>query len=444
MAFLADPLRSWTSMTTNDASHPTDDERRRAACDAMSAAPGLIRYAARFTRSLHDAEDAYQRAMEIALTRAPTVEPQRYMAWLRTVLRNEALAVWSARRREGPGAAADVADAEAAAVPDGVPVDVLAEWRERYRAIQDGLAGLTDAQRTCLMLQTAGASYERIREITGFSLRKVERSVLEGRAGLQRWEVRLAAGEACQRLDAAIWRVAGGQATPKEQRAVSRHVKHCGVCRATLRDRRQSNEWLAGLVPVALVGGEIMAGAPDPTPMFPWWERVADGATVRVGTIVHLAMELPGTALAKVGAGTAAAVVAGAAALPLVVDAPSPSDSRATAVVAESPAPATPLQPRPEASAASGEARPHSQARRAASSPRPAGGLRKRRVARPPAAQPAGARRRAQTVDASAPAPQTARSAPAPVQSSPAPAPAASTPSAPAPSPAAVALEFGP
>ncbi len=345
MAFLADLVLSSTAMTTNDASTPTDAERRRAACDAMSAAPGLIRYAVRYTRSLHDAEDAYQRAMEIALTRAPTVEPQRFMAWLRTVLRNEALAVSSARRREGPGLGADVADAEGATVEEAVPVDVLAEWRERYRSIQDGLAGLTDAQRTCLMLQTAGASYERIHEITGFSLRKVERSVLEGRAGLARWEVRLASGEACSRLDAAIWRVAGGQATPKEQRAVSRHVKHCGACRATLRDRRQSNEWLAALVPVALIGGQVMAGAPDPTPMFPWWERVAEGATVRVGTMVHMAMELPGTALAKVGAGTAAAVVAGAAALPLVTDAAAPNAAAAPAapVVAEAtaaPAPA--------------------------------------------------------------------------------------------------------
>ncbi|MGE4175518.1 MAG: RNA polymerase sigma factor [Thermoleophilia bacterium] len=393
----------------------------------MSAAPGLIRYAARFTRSLHDAEDAYQRAMEIALTRAPTVEPARFMAWLRTVLRNEALAVSSARRREGPGRGADVAEADGAAVEDGVTVDVLAEWRERYRAIQDGLAGLTDAQRTCLMLQTAGASYERIRELTGFSLRKVERSVLEGRAGLQKWEVRLASGEACRRLDAAIWRVAGGQATAKEQRAVSRHVRHCGVCRGTLRDRRQSNEWLAALVPVALLGGQAMAGAPDPTPMFPWWERVAEGATVRVGTMVHMAMELPGTALAKVGAGTAAAVVAGAAALPLVTDAPSPSPSRAAPVVAEAaaaPDAATPAPARTAPAAPARRARPHSQARRAATSAQTSSRPRKRR--------------HVQVVSA------PARSTSAPVQSSPAPAPATSTPTAPAPTTAAVALEFGP
>lgn len=288
----------------------------------MTAAPGLIRYAARFTRSLHDAEDAYQRAMEIALTRAPVVEPKRFMAWLRTVLRNEALAVSAARRREGPGAGADVAEELGEALADGAAIDVLAEWRERYRVIQDGLANLTEAQRICLMLQTAGASYERIRDVTGYSLRKVERSVLEGRAGLVRWELRVAAGEACKRVDESISRVAANRATPKERRAVARHVKHCGPCRAILRERRQSNEWLAALVPVALIGGHVFAGAPDPTPMFPWWERVASGARVRVGTAVQMAMDLPGTALAKVGAGTAAVVVAGAAAIPLVSDGP--------------------------------------------------------------------------------------------------------------------------
>ena len=40
---------------------PTDEQRRAAACMAMGKAPGLIRFAARYTRSLHDAEDAYQR-----------------------------------------------------------------------------------------------------------------------------------------------------------------------------------------------------------------------------------------------------------------------------------------------------------------------------------------------------------------------------------------------
>lgn len=329
---------------------PTDDDRRHAACLAMGSAPGLIRFAARYTHSLHDAEDAYQRAMEIALTRAPVTEQRRFMAWLHTVLRNEALAVARVRRREGPGAEGDVPDAYENRLEDTVSIDALAEWRERYRSIQDGLAGLSDAQRVCLMLQSAGVSYERIHEITGFSLRKVERSVLEGRARLAAWEVRLASGEACERVHPLIDRVAGGQATAKETRAVSRHVRHCGHCRAVLRDRRESNEWLAGLVPAALLAGQAFAGAPDPSPAIAWWERVSGGATVRMGTVVQVAMDLPSTALAKVGAGTAAIAVAGAAGAPLVADAVRPGAGEAPIAIARVATPA------PESGAASAAA----------------------------------------------------------------------------------------
>ncbi len=301
---------------------PTAEQRRAAACMAMTKAPGLIRFAARYTRSLHDAEDAYQRSMEIALRGAPVTEPRRFMAWLHTVLRNEALAVARARRREGPAATADVAETFAELAVDGPPLDAVAEWRERYRFIQDGLAGLTDAQRVCLILQSAGASYERIHEITGFSLRKVERSVLEGRASLHAWEVRLASGDVCERLLPDIDRVAGGSATGRQRRAVARHVRHCGPCRAVLRNRRESNEWLAALVPLAFLASEtLVARPPDPSPALAWWERLAGGATVKAGNAVQMALELPSGALAKVGAGTAAVAVAGAAGGPLVADA---------------------------------------------------------------------------------------------------------------------------
>ena len=98
---------------------PTPDERRHAACLAMGKAPGLIRFAARYTRSLHDAEDAYQRTMEIALSRAPVTDTPRFMAWLHTVLRHEALAVARTRRRESPGREIDVAETVADRVEDG-------------------------------------------------------------------------------------------------------------------------------------------------------------------------------------------------------------------------------------------------------------------------------------------------------------------------------------
>jgi RNA polymerase sigma factor (sigma-70 family) len=286
----------------------------------MGKAPGLIRFAARYTRSLHDAEDAYQRTMEIALSRAPVTDTSRYMAWLHTVLRHEALAVARTRRRESPGMEIDVAETVADRVEDETAIDALAEWRERYRSIQDGLAGLTEAQRTCLILQSAGASYERIGEVTGYSRRKVERSVLEGRASLRSWEVRLASGEVCERMGPAIDRVAQGEAAARERRSVTRHVRHCGPCRALLRDRRESNEWLANLVPVALITGEAFLRTPDPTPALAWWDRIATGTTVRAGSVVQMMLEIPSSALAKVGAGTAAVAVVGAAGAPLVID----------------------------------------------------------------------------------------------------------------------------
>ncbi len=407
----------------------------------MGSAPGLLRFASRYTRSLHDAEDAYQRAMEIALTRAPVVEPRRYMAWLHTVLRNEALAVSRARRREGPGAEADVAETCGEQVHDAVPLDALAEWRERYRAIQDGLAGLTDAQRTCLMLQAAGVSYEDIRSLTGFTLRKVERSVLEGRRSLAAWEIRLASGEACGRLDEAIDRVARGVASARERRSVGRHVRHCGPCRATLRTRRDANEWLGALVPLALIGSAPL-GIADPSPAIAWWERVAGGATVRAGHMVQLALEMPSAALAKVGAGTAAVAIAGAAGGPMVVDAVAPADRGPSPIAATRVVYGAPLRsatpPTPDelgaafarartAAAAAAQRRDDQRARRAE----------QRRRARERAAAPAPAPAPARVV--------VAAETPDPTPAAP-PAPPSPTPSAPAPAPGpgAVALEFGP
>lgn len=405
----------------------------------MGSAPGLIRFAARYTRSLHDAEDAYQRAMEIALTRAPVTEQRRFMAWLHTVLRNEALAVAKARRREGPGVEADVPEAYENTLEEAIGIDALAEWRERYRSIQDGLAGLTDAQRICLMLQSAGVSYERIHEITGYSLRKVERSVLEGRARLAAWEVRLASGEACERLDPMIAKVASGQASAKESRVVSRHVRHCGHCRAVLRDRRESNEWLAGLVPVALLSGQALVGAPDPTPAIAWWERVSGGATVRMGTVVQMAMDLPSTALAKVGAGTAAIAVAGAAGAPIVADAVRPAAPEAPTAAITRPAVTPPATVTSDGDEARRTAAAFTRARQAAH----------RAAAVKKAAENAAQRKTAEvhvtprthTITVSAAPRSVSRTATA-VRPT-APASSAPAPSAP-PSTAAVALEFGP
>lgn len=309
-----------------DEAPPTPDERRRAVCEAMGAAPGLIRYATRFTRSLADAEDAYQRAMEIALTRAPTTDPARFMGWLRVVLRNEALAVSGVRRREGPMAGSDATDAAGLMPDDRQPTELRAQWRERYLIVQDALGRLTEAQRVCVLLQASGASYEAIERFTGFSRRKVERSVLEGRAALTRLEMAIGEGEGCAALADAIDRVAAGLADGGERRRVRRHLRHCRTCRATLRDRHDRDDRLAALVPVALVlGSGGHASAPDPSPALAWFERLGTGATVRLGQVIQVAMDAPGSVAAKVGTGAAIAAVAGTAGVPMITGGESPA-----------------------------------------------------------------------------------------------------------------------
>jgi RNA polymerase sigma factor (sigma-70 family) len=289
---------------------------------AMAAAPGLVRYAARYSPSIHDAEDAYQRAMEIALTRAPVTEQRAFMAWLYTVIRNEAINISRKRRREGPGALEDLAVSLTERAEEALGPDAVAEWRERYGAIRDGLAGLTESQRVCLMLKSAGAAYAEIAEATGFSMRKIERSVLEGRERLHAWQLRLADGAECERLRPALERAAEHEATQDEARAVSRHIRHCGSCRSALAARRQSVQGLAALVPVALVATHIGGvRPPDPSFVFSYWDRISAGFVVRASQVVQTAMELPGMVGVKVGAGAAALAVAGVAGAPLVVSA---------------------------------------------------------------------------------------------------------------------------
>ncbi|MCB0873778.1 MAG: sigma-70 family RNA polymerase sigma factor [Thermoleophilia bacterium] len=294
---------------------PTSEQRRQAVCRAVAQAPGLVRHAARFSTSIADAEDAYQRAMEIALQKAPVVEFDRFLAWLRVVIRNEALAISRRRHRETPASDQQLESA-------GDPVDssfARLEWRERYLRVHDALGHLTESQRTCVLLQAAGASYESIGEATGFSRRKVERSVLEGRAALTRAESRIDHGDACEGMLVSIDRVAAGLAQRDEVRKLRRHVLHCRCCRTLLRDRRQNPPDLSALVPAILLSGAVdQLATPDPGPFLSWIDRAGSGATFRMGQVVQVVMDVPSSVAAKITAGAAVAAVAGTAGIPLL------------------------------------------------------------------------------------------------------------------------------
>ena len=142
------------------------------------------RTAQRFSLCGDDAEDAYQRAVEILLTRAPDRAPGELVPWMQVVIRREALAVRRARERllVTGGDGADHLDD----LPCGRPGPAeRAERRERVLAAARALAELKPHERLALFLQAEGYSYAEIRDMCGWSYTKVNRLLSEGRARLR-------------------------------------------------------------------------------------------------------------------------------------------------------------------------------------------------------------------------------------------------------------------
>lgn len=150
--------------------------------------------ARRLSLCADDAEDAFQRAVEILLTKAPAeAEPDHLAAWMQVVTRREALALRRARERllghaapdrEGAsrGEVIDRLDTIACERPD--PAERL-ERRERVAGALRLLAGLKPQERRALVLQAQGYSYAEICRICGWTYTKVNRCLAEGRARLR-------------------------------------------------------------------------------------------------------------------------------------------------------------------------------------------------------------------------------------------------------------------
>src|SRR5215211_4679525 len=62
----------------------------------------IMATARRFAATPEDAEDAYQRGVEILLTKAPTTAEEELVPWLRTVVKHEAWALRRQRQRAAP------------------------------------------------------------------------------------------------------------------------------------------------------------------------------------------------------------------------------------------------------------------------------------------------------------------------------------------------------
>ena len=161
-----------------------DARAARALALLAASGPAFRRTARRYSLCADDAEDAFQRAVEILLTRAPDREPRRLVAWMQVVTRREALAVRRARERilaaVRPGG--DSLGEVACDLPG--PAE-LAERRDRVTAAARALGALKPDERLAIVLQAHGYSYSEIGELCGWTYTKVNRCLAEGRARLR-------------------------------------------------------------------------------------------------------------------------------------------------------------------------------------------------------------------------------------------------------------------
>ncbi|HEX6117074.1 MAG TPA: RNA polymerase sigma factor [Solirubrobacterales bacterium] len=160
--------------------------RRRAAAELVAAHDAALRRTARrHSLCAADAEDAYQRALLVALRKAPAIEPAALARWMHVVTRREAWAVRRGRERTLYG------DGQGGPVATGPEPAEVAERRERIAHAARALATLKPAERRALALLAAGLSYAEIGELCGWSYTKVNRLLAEGRAALRERMARL-------------------------------------------------------------------------------------------------------------------------------------------------------------------------------------------------------------------------------------------------------------
>jgi RNA polymerase sigma factor (sigma-70 family) len=231
--------------------------------------------ARRYAASSEDAEDAYQRGLEILLTKAPTTSPDDLVPWLKTVVKHEAFAL--RKQRERHGLPTEHEDAHPAPRDTHEHVERLDRLQRGAEAIQR----LKPAEIRCLLLLAEGHSYAEIRAITGFTYTKVNRCLSEGRRSfLQRIE-RIESGVECERLAPLLSAMADGEATAKDMAVLRPHLRTCLACRAALRDARKVPARVASLAPIGLLAGAHAGPAAGLRSAWEWLHEYRDRGCAR-------------------------------------------------------------------------------------------------------------------------------------------------------------------
>lgn len=224
--------------------------RKRAAIE-LAAREGaeLKRFARRYSLCEDDAEDAYQRALEILLVKAPSERQHELVAWMKTVVKREAMALRAYRERMLGAGADQVGDPVERLSAEGIGPDERLEQRERLARSREALRTLKPAELRSLTLRAAGYSYVEIAKITGFSESKVNRSLASGRERFHRQLTRSEEGGRCADLLPLLSAYCDGEASIEARAVVREHLRACAACRATMRSFRATPAAVAVLAP---------------------------------------------------------------------------------------------------------------------------------------------------------------------------------------------------
>lgn len=231
-----------------------DAARKRAAIEMIARhETALRRTARRYSIDAEDAEDAFQRALEIALTKAPTTDPRELIRWTQTVTKHEALAVRESRERllGHSRRRDDSAPDPIALLPSGSdgPAEQT-ERREEMARSREALRALKPAELRALGLLAEGYSYAEIGALTGFSRTKVNRLLAEGRARFRSFISKSEEGVRCRELRPLLSAFCDGEASAADADVVREHLRACAACRATMRSYRVAPKIAAALFPV--------------------------------------------------------------------------------------------------------------------------------------------------------------------------------------------------
>jgi RNA polymerase sigma factor (sigma-70 family) len=242
-----------TGTTQRERAPESDAARKRAAVEMIAGhESSLKRTARRYSIDAEDAEDAYQRALEIVLTKAPTTDPRELIRWTQTVTKHEALAVRQSREKllgRRSGNRADGGDPVALIPAVGDSPDEQVERREVVARSREALSTLKPAELRALSLLAEGYSYAEIGSITGFSQTKINRVLAEGRDRFRSLVSSSEDGSRCRELRPLLSAFCDGETSPSATATVREHLRACARCRATMRAYRAAPRIAAALVP---------------------------------------------------------------------------------------------------------------------------------------------------------------------------------------------------